>query len=405
MLRWQAETQRACEALEWLVVETRGDDEAGWGCHLLFRGDQWGVALYRHACCDAIATHAELFVRSVVRTNLSQEGARAAFAEAPEIPARRYGVDDEDDAPYWLGSLAPFAGRPWLMADAGREILVWDLETHELIARNAIHAICRDGDPYFKLAVDPKTGVLATGDGIREFAIWDLDRHEKKQVFRGHFEEAHGVAFLDNGNLISGSGDSTVRLWRRDRPDAVNVLETPPIYCVTRRPQGRLVACGGSGGGGGSISLVDDEARLVRRIVTRVAPATPAPLTADREERIGIVARRRDNALIACLAWHPDGRHFVTGGWDYVVKMFDAETGECVRMWTGHSHWVCAIAVTADGRRIVSGCTDGRIRIWTIDVPRCLAEIDLWPAVPEDFYIDGDRIYASCRNGYVYCVP
>ena len=35
---------------------------------------------------------------------------------------------------------------------------------------SATDAICRDGDPYFKLAVDPRTGVLATADGIVELA-------------------------------------------------------------------------------------------------------------------------------------------------------------------------------------------------------------------------------------------
>lgn len=161
----------------------------------------------------------------------------------------------------------------------------------------------------------------ATGDGIREFAIWDLDRHRKQQVFRGHTEEVHGAAFLDDGNLISGSGDRTVRLWRRDREQAIAVLQTYPIYCVARRPQGGLVACGGSFGGGGAIHLVDEDARLVRRIETRIAPATFAPLSEDRVKSLGIVANRRDNAVIVCLAWHPDGRHFVTGGWDYVLKM------------------------------------------------------------------------------------
>jgi WD40 repeat protein len=122
-------------------------------------------------------------------------------------------------------------------------------------------------------------------------------------------------------------------------------------------------------------------------------------------KQIGIVANRRDNALISCLAWHPDGRHFVTGGWDYVLKMFDSLTGECVRVWTGHSHWIRAIAITADGRRIVSSSTDGRIRIWALDAPICLAELDRGPNAAQDIHVDGDRIYAASRNGCVYGLP
>ena len=77
----------------------------------------------------------------------------------------------------------------------------------------------------------------------------------------------------------------------------------------------------------------------------------------------------------------------------------------CVRTWTGHSHWISAVAITTDGRRIISSCTDGRIRIWAVDAPICLAEFDLWPAAAEGLLVDGDRIYTASRDGRVYGLP
>ena len=44
--------------------------------------------------------------------------------------------------------------------------------------------------------------------------MWDGDKGELKQVFRGH---AHGVDSIawsaDGGRIVSGSKDSTVRVW------------------------------------------------------------------------------------------------------------------------------------------------------------------------------------------------
>jgi len=37
--------------------------------------------------------------------------------------------------------------------------------------------------------------------------------------------------------------------------------------------------------------------------------------------------------------------------------------GVCERTLTGHSNWVCALAVLADGR-VCSGCDDETINIW-----------------------------------------
>ncbi len=381
MLRWQTQTQRACEALEWLVVETRGDD--GWGCHLLFRGDQWGIAFYRDELCEAALAHPELFARSIIRGQLSEELAREAFAEAPDVPERRFAIDD--DSPPHVGSLAMWPGERWLMADRGGEVILWDPSTHERISQMNIDAICRDGTPYCKIAVAPDALELATGDGIRELALWDLTDGTKVRTFTGHTEEVRGVAFLGDGRMITGSGDSTLRLWTRDHERPVATLDTSPIYCVARRPQGGLTAGAGALGGDGAVFLVDDSLRLVRRIVTAdVRSAGVSSAT-----RINLI-RASQKATITCLAWHPDGRHLVTGGRDHAIKMFDTTTGAHVRTWA-HAEEVTAVAITADGLRIVAG-GDTRVRIWAAAAPVCLAEYECGAA---DLVVDGDRIYAA----------
>lgn len=42
-------------------------------------------------------------------------------------------------------------------------------------------------------------------------------------------------------------------------------------------------------------------------------------------------------------------------------------TGRCVRTFDGHTGIVGSVAVTMDGRFVVSGGDDGTVRIWEID--------------------------------------
>jgi WD40 repeat protein len=388
MLQFQTATQQACEALEWLVVETRGDDGAGWGCHLVYRGDTWGVALYHHAFCEAALRFPELLVRSIVRPCASEALARAAFAAAPELPVQRFSSGD-------FLSLAKWPGRPWLLADRGKEIILWDLDANEQVsdmtttAQHELHHFCR-------IAVDPNTLALVTGDGDRNFALWDLTDGSMIRNFEGHGEYPRAVVFAGDDRLISVSGDSSVRLWNRETGAELARGRTGGTVHALARSRGLAAVSGSTLDNEGSITLFDDKLEVVRTITSPVAPATYEPLEGARAAVVGSVAHDRDDANIVCLAWHPDGRHLVAGGWDFVVKMFDTETGELVRAWTGHQHWVSSVAITGDGKRIVSASSD-RVRIWAVDESVCLAE---YVCRGRDILVDGDACYIAA-NGVV----
>jgi WD40 repeat protein len=59
-----------------------------------------------------------------------------------------------------------------------------------------------------------------------------------------------------------------------------------------------------------------------------------------------------------------DGKYFVTGGSDKVIKVYDYEEGSVVGIGIGHSSEITALRV-AD-KRVVSVGNDGSIFIWTL---------------------------------------
>ena len=70
------------------------------------------------------------------------------------------------------------------------------------------------------------------------------------------------------------------------------------------------------------------------------------------------------NGSVRVLAVTPDGRHIVTGSDDQMVRMYDAGSGAEIRQFKGHAGGVLALAVTSDGRHIVTGSDDNTARVW-----------------------------------------
>jgi WD40 repeat protein/uncharacterized membrane protein len=60
-----------------------------------------------------------------------------------------------------------------------------------------------------------------------------------------------------------------------------------------------------------------------------------------------------------CVAFHPDGRHFLLGGALGRLQLMAIDAGQQVqqvRSFVGHTGWVRQVAISADGRRALSVC-------------------------------------------------
>ena len=69
---------------------------------------------------------------------------------------------------------------------------------------------------------------------------------------------------------------------------------------------------------------------------------------------------------VRAVAVSPDGRTIVSGSEDRTVKVWEAESGRLLRSLEGHTSGVWAVAVSPDGRTIVSGSEDRTLRAWDL---------------------------------------
>ncbi|MCS7159433.1 MAG: WD40 repeat domain-containing protein, partial [Gemmatales bacterium] len=66
------------------------------------------------------------------------------------------------------------------------------------------------------------------------------------------------------------------------------------------------------------------------------------------------------------VAVTPDGRYVVSGSGDNTVRLWDLSSGQAVQRFTGHTESVLSVAVSPDGRYVVSGSDDKTVRVWYI---------------------------------------
>jgi hypothetical protein len=97
---------------------------------------------------------------------------------------------------------------------------------------------------------------------------------------------------------------------------------------------------------------------------------SPAPIGEVAEKAIQLDCE--STTRIWSYAFGPDGKRSITGGSDNTVRLWDIETGRCLRVFEGHTGEVSSVAWSANERQISSGARDNTVRLWDVETGRCL---------------------------------
>lgn len=84
-----------------------------------------------------------------------------------------------------------------------------------------------------------------------------------------------------------------------------------------------------------------------------------------------LFAGQGHTAWILCLAYSPDQTMIASGSRDETIRLWDAETGQCLKTLACPGSWVQTLTFSPNGEYLVSGGSDGEIRVWQVATAHC----------------------------------
>ncbi|MBL9006702.1 MAG: WD40 repeat domain-containing protein [Myxococcales bacterium] len=304
-----------------------------------------------------------------------------------------------------VATLSEASGQPWLCRfvgthDASRALTLanepavhlWDGQTGALVATLAGHTLPIS---IVRSSPDGSRIVTAAGNGA---ILWDGKTGQRLLSFSGHSENIKDASFSPDGTrLVTTSADQTARLWDGKTGQLVAVLEghTGTVYSAAFTLAGGKAIMTISADGtarlwdsqsGRSLfppighprysqvlALSSDGSRMVIRsesgaleLWDRILGSIRGPLTAKDTS----LASEGENAGEVVVSFSPNGRRLITGGTDGMVRIWDGRSGQPLIALKGHRSRVLSIAWLPDNSGFATGGSDGVTRLWGSGIGR-----------------------------------
>ncbi|CRG91974.1 WD repeat-containing protein pop2 [Talaromyces islandicus] len=194
--------------------------------------------------------------------------------------------------------------------------------------------------------------LLCTGGGDSTIRIWDLLTGNQIHVLAGHTSTIRALLFLDNTTLVSGSRDGSIRIWDVETGQCKQVLDSHHTATV------RCLA------GSSSQSNVFVSGGYDGKAC--IWPAFPP----DKIECLQSLSGH--DGGIYTMALTDDGKLVVTGGLDAVLRVWDVRSGKCSAELHGHKSLITKIQILQDRRLIISSDSTGSIHAWSLTASHTL---------------------------------
>ena len=81
---------------------------------------------------------------------------------------------------------------------------------------------------------------------------------------------------------------------------------------------------------------------------------------------------------VSSVSFSGDGKTLASGSEDKTIKLWNVETGTEIRTLSGHRGDVNSVSFSGDGKTLATGSSDGTIKLWDLDLDSLMARSCDW---------------------------
>jgi WD40 repeat protein len=160
-----------------------------------------------------------------------------------------------------------------------------------------------------------------------------------------------GVRFSPDGKtVVTASADRSIKVWEAGGKLLRTLTQhTEIVHCLAIRP---TTEAGAADAPPWSCASGSDD-KTVRIWQPGIG-------------RMVRIVRKHEGAIFA-LAYTSSGVTLFSAGADGVIRAIDADSDQIRFEFKGHDDWIYALAVSPDGKSLVSGDWAGNFKLWQLD--------------------------------------
>ena len=296
------------------------------------------------------------------------------------------------------------AGQCIITCSADGSLRLWDLQSGIQIGDNWYDDDEDEGEEarVLSLALSPNGTTVASGTSDGAVKLWDVRTGGVVAKWTGHTDIVWQVCWSPDGErVMSRFSDGAVRVWDVKS----NKIACPIKACaqaVAYSPDGKNIATGGQMDEYG-VKIWDSKTGELLFIIEHNPSDSTLTWMSDSQSSL-------DWILSVCsLTWTLDGKKLISGSSDGSIRIFNTATWQLNAILEGHGRdTISALALSWNDCLLASASYDNTVRLWNLD-----ANLPIGPPLEHKYTVgcaafsaDGKQLVTGCEddNAYVWDV-
>lgn len=229
--------------------------------------------------------------------------------------------------------------------------------------------------------------LLLSGSKDSSIRLWNINKKQCVAVCEGHTEAIGAVSFSKKSNsfFVSGSRDKTIKYWQITSGGSGIVSKytvkghDKDISCLSVSPNDKFIASGGQDKLIKLWNIKDGSLQGTLKGHTRgiwsleFSPVEKCLVSSSGDKSIKLWSLTDFICLksfeghtnsVLRVAFNGHGTEIISTSSDGIIKIWDIKSNECINTIEGHSDKIWAMAISKDEKQLITAAADSQIHLW-----------------------------------------